>query len=316
MAYTPQQRQVIATANRLSAGAPQKARRALLEALLVETGARPLTYGDRDSVGVLQQRPSQGWGPASETPAQDIRQFLQRAVPLAGRFQTAGQLAQAVQRSAFPDRYDQRKAEAVRLLASGTPASASSGTGVLPPAGVPGGGQAGGRRAATGDALLRGLAGIVGLPASSVPSVPQAPSSPPRRLKVRYQTGARPTPRVRNVVNLAHEYLGVRYQWGGEDPQTGFDCSGLVQYLYGQQGVTLPRRSQDQWRTGMSISRNQLQPGDAVFFHAGPEGPEHEGLYVGGGKFIHAPHTGDVVKVSSLNSAYYKRAFLGGRRFA
>jgi cell wall-associated NlpC family hydrolase len=165
--------------------------------------------------------------------------------------------------------------------------------------------------------LLRQLAGVVGLPPSLVPST--APAPPPVRggpkLRVRYTKGASPNPRAKNLISLAKEYLGVKYQWGGETPQ-GWDCSGFVQWLYGQQGVQVPRTSQEQWRAGTPIDRSQLQPGDVVFFHLEPTGPTHEGLYLGGGKFAHAPHTGDVTKISSLNSRYYRQAFAGARRFA
>lgn len=118
MAYTPEQLRNIQLALHLSKPYAPRIRRALLEAMGVESNFRQLKYGDRDSVGVLQQRPSQGWGPASETAAQDIAQFLSRAVRNNRGFSgTAGQLAQSVQRSAFPGRYDQRRAQVDALLA-------------------------------------------------------------------------------------------------------------------------------------------------------------------------------------------------------
>lgn len=116
MAYTREQRAIIALSRRLSAGLPARVRQALLEAEAVESNFRNLHYGDRDSQGVLQQRPSTGWGPAGNA-AVDIRQFLQRALAVNRGFRgSAGQLAQAVQRSAFPGRYDQHAGEAARLL--------------------------------------------------------------------------------------------------------------------------------------------------------------------------------------------------------
>jgi cell wall-associated NlpC family hydrolase len=314
VAYNPTQKQIIALALRESAGAPRKARRALLEALSVESSFRPLPYGDRDSVGVLQQRPSQGWGPASESAATDIHQFLSRAVPLAGRYATAGQLAQAVQRSAFPARYDQRKAEAVRLLAGGPPAVASRGVPVLPPAGVAGGGRVARGQAAAGNALLGQLAGLVGLPPSLVPttSAPPVSQRPSQvsRLQVKYTGGATATPRVRNVIALAHQYLGTPYVWGGSKPG-GFDCSGFVQWLYGKEGVQLPRTSQEQWRVGTPISKSQLKAGDLVFFEPTPTGPGHVALYQGGGKIVESPHTGATVRVSTLRG---RKDYMGARR--
>jgi len=110
------------------------------------------------------------------------------------------------------------------------------------------------------------------------------------------------------VVGIAMQYLGVPYVWGGSSPR-GFDCSGLVAYVFAQIGVSLPHSSYAQFGMGTPVSISQLQPGDLVFF----TGASHVGIYIGGGQFIHAPHTGDVVKISSL-SGYYSSNFAGGRR--
>jgi cell wall-associated NlpC family hydrolase len=110
------------------------------------------------------------------------------------------------------------------------------------------------------------------------------------------------------VVGIAMHYLGVPYVWGGSTPR-GFDCSGLVVYVYAQIGVSLPHSSYAMYNMGTSVSMGQLQPGDLVFF----SGASHMGIYIGGGQFIHAPHTGDVVKISSM-TGYYASAFVGGRR--
>jgi cell wall-associated NlpC family hydrolase len=110
------------------------------------------------------------------------------------------------------------------------------------------------------------------------------------------------------VVGIAMQYLGVPYVWGGSSPR-GFDCSGLVSYVFAQIGVSLPHSSYAQFGMGTPVSISQLQPGDLVFF----TGASHVGIYIGGGQFIHAPHTGDVVKISSL-SGYYSANFAGGRR--
>jgi cell wall-associated NlpC family hydrolase len=110
------------------------------------------------------------------------------------------------------------------------------------------------------------------------------------------------------VVGIAMRYLGVPYVWGGASP-SGFDCSGLVMYAYAQIGVSLPHSSYAQVGMGTPVSINQLEPGDLVFF----TGASHVGIYIGGGQFIHAPHTGDVVKISSL-SGYYSSAFYAARR--
>jgi len=109
--------------------------------------------------------------------------------------------------------------------------------------------------------------------------------------------------RYGGVVGIALQYLGTPYVWGGSSPSTGFDCSGLVTYVYAQVGVSLPHHAASIWGYGTYVSRDQLQPGDLVFFH----GLSHMGIYIGGDQFVHAPHTGDVVKISGLSSysGYY-----------
>jgi len=120
--------------------------------------------------------------------------------------------------------------------------------------------------------------------------------------------GPAPPPTHSSVVSIAEQYLGVPYRWGGASP-SGFDCSGLVMYVFAQVGVSLPHSSYAQYGMGSPVSRDQLQPGDLVFF----DGLGHVGIYVGGGSFIHAPHTGDVVKISSI-SGWYASTYVGARR--
>jgi cell wall-associated NlpC family hydrolase len=110
------------------------------------------------------------------------------------------------------------------------------------------------------------------------------------------------------VVGVAMRYLGTPYVWGGASPG-GFDCSGLVAYAYSQVGVSLPHYTGAQWNVGVPVSSGDLQPGDLVFFN----GLGHVGIYVGGGNFIHAPHTGDVVKISSM-TGWYASTYVGARR--
>ncbi len=110
------------------------------------------------------------------------------------------------------------------------------------------------------------------------------------------------------VVGIAMRYLGVQYVWGGASP-AGFDCSGLVMYVYAQVGVSLPHYTGAQWNVGVPVSRGDLQPGDLVFF----DGLGHVGIYIGNNEFIHAPHTGDVVKISSI-SGWYADTYVGARR--
>src|SRR6266536_250031 len=127
--------------------------------------------------------------------------------------------------------------------------------------------------------------------------------------------GAAGGPSAQAVASFAEHYLGTRYQWGGVDPQTGFDCSGFVDYVYGHFGVHLPRVAADQFDVGEPVTRAHLVTGDGVFFRDAHGWVEHEGIYIGDGKFIHAPHTGDVVKISTLDEPWYAQRFAGGRRF-
>jgi cell wall-associated NlpC family hydrolase len=118
-----------------------------------------------------------------------------------------------------------------------------------------------------------------------------------------------PPSRYGGVVGIAMQYLGVPYVWGGASP-SGFDCSGLTMYVYAQMGVSLPHYAASQYTLGVPVSRSDLQPGDLVFFN----GLGHMGIYIGGGQFIHAPHTGDVVKISGLSDSWYAATYVGARR--
>jgi cell wall-associated NlpC family hydrolase len=116
------------------------------------------------------------------------------------------------------------------------------------------------------------------------------------------------------AVAIAYRFLGVPYVWAGASP-SGFDCSGFTMYVWGQLGVKLGHYTGFQYYQGRPVGEDQLQPGDLVFFRANSAGvPQHEGMYVGNGSFIHAPHTGDVVKISSLYEARYALSYVGAVR--
>ena len=116
------------------------------------------------------------------------------------------------------------------------------------------------------------------------------------------------------AVAIAERYLGVPYRWGGTDPLTGFDCSGFTMYVYAQLGISLTHYTGAQFYEGTRVPPDELEPGDLVFFEPSTAGPQHEGMYIGGGQFIQAPHTGDVVKISSLSEPAYQFGFVGAVR--
>lgn len=139
------------------------------------------------------------------------------------------------------------------------------------------------------------------------PSLPQGSLPQAKGIKITKPK----TTLERKAVGLVKEYLGTPYVWGGTQPG-GFDCSGLLQYTWGKLGVKIPRVTYDQWKAGAQV-QGALQPGDAVFFHPGPSGPEHVGMYIGDGKFIEAPRTGLNVRISELKG---RSDYMGARRYA
>ena len=114
------------------------------------------------------------------------------------------------------------------------------------------------------------------------------------------------------VATVAREMIGAPYRWGGETPE-GFDCSGLVYYAYGQNGVRVPRTSVEQHRAAERIDLRDALPGDLVFFREAWT-VSHVGIYLGDGRFVHAPNHGQPVKVSRVDEDYYRVRFAGAGR--
>jgi cell wall-associated NlpC family hydrolase len=146
--------------------------------------------------------------------------------------------------------------------------------------------------------------------AAAAAAAPEIVSSPTSSSSSSSSSGvaAPPPGNYGGVVAIAMRYLGVPYVWGGASP-SGFDCSGFVMYVYAQVGVSLPHNAAMQYGYGTPVSMSDLAPGDLVFFY----GLGHVGIYIGGGQFIHSPHTGDVVKISSLDG-WYSSNYVGARR--
>jgi cell wall-associated NlpC family hydrolase len=121
--------------------------------------------------------------------------------------------------------------------------------------------------------------------------------------------------RTSDLVVTAIGFLGVPYKRGGNNAETGFDCSGFVRAMYNQTvGHLLPRRAEEQAAATQKIDRSELKPGDLVFFNTMRRAFSHVGIYVGEGKFIHAPRSGAEVRVESMNGSYWQQRFNGARR--
>jgi cell wall-associated NlpC family hydrolase len=151
--------------------------------------------------------------------------------------------------------------------------------------------------------------------AAACASVPRAPSS----------AGESPTAAVgesrphahsegRQIVRVAAGQIGTPYKFGGEDPRSGFDCSGLVYYSFDRLGVEVPRTAADQRHAAKPVARDELSPGDLVFFRSSARRVDHVGIYAGDGKFIHAPRRGAVVSYAYLEDPYYRKHFVSAGR--
>lgn len=121
--------------------------------------------------------------------------------------------------------------------------------------------------------------------------------------------------RAHEILMSAFSLTGIKYKWGGSSPETGFDCSGFVRYVFQQAAnLTLPHGARALSQLGQKIPLDQLQPGDLVFFNTLKSAFSHVGIYVGDGRFIHAPSSGGGIHVVSMNEAYWSKRFNGARR--
>jgi len=121
--------------------------------------------------------------------------------------------------------------------------------------------------------------------------------------------------KTETLINNAMQLIGVRYRWGGNTPQSGLDCSGFVRYVFNDTfGFLLPRKSAQMSKVGLEIGKEELRPGDLVFFNTMRHAFSHVGIYVGDNKFIHAPSKGKAIRVDDMTKVYWEKRYNGARR--
>ncbi|THC47361.1 C40 family peptidase [Streptomyces sp. A1499] len=285
----PNAQTIVATG--LSLNVPKKGQIIALATAMQESRLRNLNYGDRDSLGLFQQRPSQGWGSAQQIrdPVYASEQFYKHLLKVDGWQQmTVTQAAQAVQKSGLPDAYAQWESLTTALQA----AIAKT---------FPDGGDAGGKgqdqdkqpTSPTGCAPDQDGSGFGRIPEGSVPRG--------------YKISKDADPKARKAIAWAMQQLGTLYQWGGSctnahgpDPMGRCDCSSLMQQAYAHAGVTLTRTTYTQVGEGKAVSPARLKPGDLIFSRGSAARPEHVGMYMGEGLVIEAPRTTKPVRITPI----------------
>lgn len=284
---------------------PPRGQVVALATALQESGLRNLSYGDRDSLGLFQQRPSQGWGTAQQVrdPVHASTSFYTHLKKVSGwQSMTVAQAAQAVQASGFPDAYAKweplaaalQKALAETLKGEG---GSSNGTDKGDKADGSAGGECGDEDGSSFGPIPKG----------SVPEGYEIPASAPKP--------------VREAIRWGLGQLGTPYQWGGsctdahgEDPMGRCDCSSLMQASYKAGGIKLSRTTYTQVKEGEAVSPKRVKAGDLLFTRGTAARPEHVGMYIGHGLILQAPRTGDVTKITRL--ADWRPSILAARRIA
>ena len=119
----------------------------------------------------------------------------------------------------------------------------------------------------------------------------------------------------KSLLEIAKSQIGLKYKFGGVSPKTGFDCSGFVMWVHKKAGISIAREAPDQFKRGKKVSKEDLRAGDIVFFETYKPGPSHVGIYDGNGRFIHSPNSKSEVKFTKMSNSYYKKRYLGARRY-
>jgi cell wall-associated NlpC family hydrolase len=287
----PNARTIVATG--ISLDVPKKGQIIALATAMQESRLRNLNYGDRDSLGLFQQRPSQGWGTAQQIrdPVYASERFYKELLKVNGWQQmTVTQAAQAVQKSGYPDAYAQWENLATALqtaIAKTFPSASKDKDDKEPDKGEES------ATSTTGCSPSKDGSGFGRIPEGSVPKGYKIPKDA--------------DPKARKALDWAMHQLGTQYQWGGSctdahgpDPMGRCDCSSLMQQAYAHAGITLTRTTYTQVNEGKAVSPSQLQPGDLIFSRGTASRPEHVGMYMGEGLVIEAPRTGKPVRITPI----------------
>ncbi|AJC55048.1 C40 family peptidase [Streptomyces sp. 769] len=282
----PSAKTIVATG--ISLDVPKKGQVIALATAMQESRLRNLNYGDRDSLGLFQQRPSQGWGTAQQIrdPVYASERFYKALLKVNGWQQmTVAQAAQAVQASGFPGAYAQWEHLATALqnaIAATFPSSATDK-----------GKKKESETSASACAPSNDGSNYGHIPEGSVPKGYTIPK------------GA--DPKARKAIDWAMHQLGTMYQWGGSctnphgpDPMGRCDCSSLMQQAYAHAGINLTRTTYTQVSEGKAVSPTALKPGDLVFSRGSATRPEHVGMAIGAGLVIEAPKTGKPVRITPV----------------
>ncbi|MFD9073306.1 C40 family peptidase [Streptomyces lasiicapitis] len=287
----PHAQTIVATG--LSLDVPAKGQIIALATAMQESRLRNINYGDRDSLGLFQQRPSMGWGTAQQIrdPVYASERFYKALLKVDGWQQmTVTQAAQAVQKSGFPDAYAQWEPLATALQKA--VAASFPGGGKDKPA-KEGNKPKDAKTPASGCGPTEDGSSYGRIPEGSVPKGYAIPKSA--------------SPKARKAINWAMHQLGTMYQWGGSctaahgpDPMGRCDCSSLMQQAYAKVGIKLTRTTYMQISEGKAVSPTKLQPGDLIFSRGSARRPEHVGLFMGAGLVIEAPKTGKPVRITPL----------------
>ncbi|MES9558072.1 MULTISPECIES: NlpC/P60 family protein [unclassified Streptomyces] len=281
----PNAQTIVATGRSLDV--PRKGQVIALATAMQESRLRNLNYGDRDSLGLFQQRPSQGWGTAQQIhdPVHASEQFYKALLKVNGWQQmTVTQAAQAVQKSGWPDAYAtwESLATALQAAIAKTFPGADKDTE-----------DQSKQTDSTGCAPDKDGSGFGRIPEGSVPKGYKIPKNA--------------APKARKAIEWAMYQLGTLYQWGGSctdshgpDPMRRCDCSSLMQQAYDHADITLTRTTYTQVKDGKAVSPSQLQPGDLIFSRGTAARPEHVGMYIGEGLVIEAPRTSKPVRITPI----------------